>query len=113
MFSGFHDTYIDVVDSRLLYTLDTKIHHVEGWGHVSRNMNAKLEGKDRYSWSERTVADANMEGAGIDVETLKNTEYYNNAIRYGSSCQERYVDWKWKHGYFDVLGVDQNKVRFK
>ena len=111
MFGGFHDTYIDIADSRLLYTVDTKIHHVEKWGSIFQNMNENLEGIGSYGYGDKTAASANGEGAGIDVGTLKNTEYYRDAIGYGKNCQKRYVDWKWKRGMcFDQLGVDSNKV---
>ena len=73
MFSGFHDTYIDMVDSRLLYTLDTKIHHVESWGHISCNMSENLEGLEGSgSWGlgDRAIADANMVRASL-LSSLK------------------------------------------
>jgi len=37
MFVGINDGYIEFVDTRLLYTISTKIHHVESWGSFSEN----------------------------------------------------------------------------
>jgi len=37
MFVGINDGYIDFVDNRLLYAVDTKIHHVESWGAFAEN----------------------------------------------------------------------------
>ena len=115
MFGGFHDTYLDVADERLLYTVDTKIHHVEKWGSIFENTivnkhSGDLEGIDEYGYGYKTVAEANKDGAGIDIETLKNTEYYKDAVKWGKNCQKEYVHLKWKHGYFDELGVDQSSA---
>ena len=101
MFSGFNDTYINLADS-MLYTVDTNIHHVESWGHISANVQDDSYEKD----------DGEADGAeNKDVASLKDTDYYRDSIEYGKTCQVLYVDWKWKHGMsFDVLGVDQNKA---
>lgn len=37
MFVGVRDGYIDIVDTRLVYTISTKIHHVESWGSSVTN----------------------------------------------------------------------------
>ena len=109
MFVGLNDTYIDSTDRRLAYTVDTKIHHVEQWGTIQENMNNELEGM-RECFG-KSVAEANREGAGIDVETLKSTDYYQESCAYGKNCQSQYVDWKWKNGMsFDILGVDVNRA---
>lgn len=102
MFSGFNDSYIDLADSRLLYTVDTKIHHVESWGHISANVK-----DDSYKND-----DGEADGAeNKDVASLKDTDYYRDSIEYGKTCQGLYVDNKWKHVMsFGVLGVDQNKA---
>ncbi|KAL7549537.1 hypothetical protein ACHAWF_012803 [Thalassiosira exigua] len=110
MFGGFHDTYIDIADSRLLYTVDTKIHHVEKWGSIFQNIGENLEGMNRYSYGTKTAWSANGEGAEIALEALKNTEYYQSAIKWGKNCKS-YADAKWKHTMcFDELGIDQNKA---
>ena len=93
MFVGFKDYNISIDDDRLLYTVDTKIHHVEIWGSVIENLEG-IEAK-----------------GGSDLETLKNTEYYKEASEWGKNCQKNYVDNKWHHPTmcFDILGVDLNR----
>ncbi|KAL7541679.1 hypothetical protein ACHAXR_011125 [Thalassiosira sp. AJA248-18] len=93
MFVGLNDGYIDMVDKRLVYTVDTKIHHVEEWGSVF--IQDEMEDVD----------------AGIGHEALTKTEYYNEAVSWGKNCQSTYIDWKFKHGLaFDLLGVDNGKA---
>jgi len=95
LFVGFKDYNITIDDDRLLYTVDTKIHHVEIWGSVIENLEG-IEAK-----------------GGSDLETLKNTEYYKYASEWGKNCQKNYVDNKWHHPssmYFEILGVDQNRT---
>ena len=38
MFVGVNDGYINFVDTRLVHTISTKIHHVEEWGSVTENV---------------------------------------------------------------------------
>ena len=114
MFGGFHDGYLSIADDRLLYTVDTKIHHVEKYGSIFRNVDESLEGRSEGRWSKKSVEEANREGAGIDVETQKNTDYYRKAIGWGKNCQRNYVDMKWNCNsfmHFDTLGIDgRNKA---
>ena len=94
MFVGFKDYNISIDDDRLLYTVNTKIHHVEIRGSVIEN----LEGIEAKGES--------------DLETLKNTEYYKEASEWGKNRQKNYVDNKWHHPTmcFDILGVDLNRT---
>lgn len=87
---------------------DTKIHHVEHWGSLEENIDENLE-KTFDNWAGgRTVAEANKEGAGIDSDMLKSSDYYKDAVNAGKYVQENYVDWKWDR--IHSLGVDQGKV---
>lgn len=73
-------------------------------------MNDRLEGIRYPFYSTTTVAKANAEGAGIDIERLKDTDYYKESIGHGKNCQATYVNWKWMFGMdFGTLGVDQNE----
>ena len=58
MFVGVNDGYIDFVDTRLLYTISTKIHHVELWGSTAKN--AKGSGRwgappDEAEYRRKTI----------------------------------------------------------
>ena len=70
-------------------------------------MGADLKKIDPYHrYDEKTVADANKEGAGIDINTLKNTDYYRDAVSWGKNCQSQYVDFKWKRSMsFDIISL--------
>ena len=108
IFVGFRDYAIQSTDDRLAYTVDTKIHHVEHWGSLEQNVGPDRE---KIGWGEKTVLEANKEGVGIDINTLKNTDYYRDALSWGKNCQRQYVDFKWKQSMsFDILGVDQSKA---
>lgn len=52
MFVGVKDGYIDIVDTRLVYTISTKIHHVESWGSFTKNA------KDSGRWGAPPVDEA-------------------------------------------------------
>jgi len=83
----------------------------EHWGALEQNIGSDLERMNKWDYDCDTVADANKEGAGIGVETLKSTDYYKDALSFGRNCQKNYVDWKWNHGMsFDLLGVDKDKA---
>ena len=112
MFVGFRDYGIQSTDEQLAYTVDTNIHHVEHWGSLEKNVDEDLEMISGYSGSGgKSVLEANKEGAGIDIATLKSTDYYKSAVSWGKNCQSQYVDFKWKQSMsFDILGVDQNKA---
>lgn len=71
MFIGVDDTYIDFVSDRLLYVVDTKIHHVESWGSFAENLEDNSRGLGEAEYRERT-------------------------IQWGKGAAE-YADWKWKH----------------
>ena len=92
--------------------MDTQIHHVEHWGTLEQNIGSDLERMDSYDYYEcdNTVAYANKKGADISIDTIKRTEYYKEACSYGRACQTKYVDWKWRCGLFDILGVENNKA---
>lgn len=73
MFVGFKDTYLsDMTDRRVLYAVDTQIHHVEHWGSIIENIEKRGKGQ-------------------IDPSALKETEYYKRTTEYGKSCQKNYV----------------------
>lgn len=95
MFVGFKDYGLfDMTDDRLLYTVDTKIHHVEKYGSIIENIKGeKKKGVD----------------AVIDLETLKTTQQYKDAVEWGKNCQQTYADWKWKHTIGE-LGMDLGKT---
>eukprot|EP00986_Skeletonema_menzelii_P009040 scaffold4012_cov127-Skeletonema_menzelii.AAC.2 len=79
MFVGVNDTYIDFVDNRLLYVVDTKIHHVEKWGSYAENWEHSREESE--------------------------SEYRRKTIQWGAGAVE-YANWKWKHSMdFGILGV--------
>jgi len=85
MFIGFKDYRLGMTDDSLLYTVDTKIHHVEHYGSQSENFT------DR--------------GEDLDVETLE--EYVEATSEWGKDCQKNYVAWKWQNSMnFDVLGIE-------
>jgi hypothetical protein len=67
MFVGVNDGYIDIVDTRLVYTISTKIHHVESWGSVTKN--AKRSG--RY---------------GAPVDEAHEAEYRRKTIQWGKNA---------------------------
>ena len=70
MFVGLNDTYVDFVCGRLLYVVDTKIHHVEKWGSFAENFEGNSSGSE--------------------------SEYLQKTIQWGKNVVE-YADWKWKH----------------
>jgi len=108
MFVGFNDSYITIDCDRLLYTVDTKIHHVEIWGSVIENLDERMGGSNERI--KRVIEVIETKGGSV-LETLKNTEYYKEASEWGKDCQKNYVDPKWKHSMcFDELGVENNKA---
>ena len=93
MFVGFKDGYISMTDDKLLYTVDTKIHHVEHFGNLSENFE---ERKNSY---------------GTKFDTLE--EYVETTSAWGKDCQKNYVDWKWQNSMsFDVLGIEANNKAY-
>ena len=107
IFTGFHDGYIDLVDDRLLYTVDTKIHHVESWNSIFEHFQENLEGPKRYFGSDRKIGDAIREGTStVTVAEIKQTDHYKEMVRWGKNVQTQYVNWKWQRGMsFPELGV--------
>ena len=88
MFIGFKDGYISMTDDKLLYTVDTKIHHVEHYGNLSENFEERKGG-----WR------------GPDFDTLE--EYAETTSAWGKDCQKNYVSWKWQNSMsFDVFGIE-------
>ena len=43
MFVGVNDTYINFVDNRVLFAIESNIHHVESWGSFAKNAEAALK----------------------------------------------------------------------
>lgn len=76
MFVGVDDSYIDFVSDRLLYVVDTKIHHVESWGSFAQNFEGKYSFRSRREESE--------------------SEYREQRNQWGKGVVE-YANWKWKH----------------
>lgn len=88
MFIGFKDGYISMTDDKLLYTVDTKIHHVEHYGNLSENFEERKGG-----WR------------GPYFDTLE--EYAETTSAWGKDCQKNYVSWKWQNSMsFDVFGIE-------
>ena len=75
MFIGVNDGYIDFVDNRLLYAIDTKIHHVEKWGPFAENIRGP------YSFSN---------------DVIDESEYRKKIVNWGTNAVE-YANWKWKN----------------
>ena len=69
MFVGVNDGYIDFVCDRLLYVVDTKIHHVEGWGSFTENLEDSSESE---------------------------SEFREQRNKWGKGAV-KYANWKWKH----------------
>ena len=44
MFVGVNDTYIDFVDNRVLFAIESNIHHVESWGSLLKTWRQCLRG---------------------------------------------------------------------
>jgi hypothetical protein len=55
MFVGVNDTYINFVDNRVLFAIESNIHHVESWGTFAKNAEAALE----ILWREDFEDEAN------------------------------------------------------
>ena len=66
----------------MLYTI------LESWGSLEKNVGENLEGIGRYGWGDKTVQEANKEGANISMDAVKNSDYYKEACGYGKSCQK-------------------------
>ena len=74
MFVGLNDGYIDMVDNRLSYAVDTSIHHVEAWGSFAAN----FEDKHRYH------------------DYTSEAKYRQETPNWGKRAQG-YASWVWKH----------------
>jgi hypothetical protein len=61
MFVGINDGYIDFVDTRLTYTISTKIHHVESWGSFSENVKWSAERASFYRSAFRSAVEEETE----------------------------------------------------
>lgn len=72
MFNGLCDSYINFVDNRLVYSVDTKIHHVEAWGSFARSLENQTE-----------------------VSSLDETEYRQRTTEWGKAAAN-YASFKWK-----------------
>ena len=55
IFNGVNDGYIDFVDNRLLYAVDTKIHHVEAWGSFAEHLREYSGGLGESEYRQRTT----------------------------------------------------------
>jgi hypothetical protein len=56
MFVGVNDTYIDFVDNRVLFAIESNIHHVESWGSFAKNAEAAA----KFRWREDIEDGARM-----------------------------------------------------
>ena len=89
IFIGFKDGYISMTDDRLLYTVDTSIHHVEHYGNLSENLEERSHAFDTPE------------------------EYVETTLAWGEDCQEEYVSWKWGNPmFYDMLGVESNNKAY-
>ena len=80
-----------MTDDELLYTVDTKIHHVEHYGTQAENYEEN--------------------GEHFEANTLE--EYVETTSLFGKDCQKNYVDWKWQNSMsFDVLGIESNNKAY-
>mmetsp|Transcript_2015 Transcript_2015/g.4432 ORF Transcript_2015/g.4432 Transcript_2015/m.4432 type:complete len:363 (+) Transcript_2015:488-1576(+) len=100
MFVGFADYRITLTDDPLLYTVDTKIHHVERWGSIIANIMTNKCGYEREEGKSICGSEE------LDLEALKETAYYKQVTEWGKDCQKNYVDQKWNNMCFDILGID-------
>jgi hypothetical protein len=55
LFVGVRDGYIDIVDTRLVYTISTKIHHVESWGSFATNLPWGASAEDEAEYRRETI----------------------------------------------------------
>ena len=103
MFIGFKEPYLidNIAHPRLVFTIDTKFHHVEHWGSIIENLQ-RSEEEDRMGLA--TEVDFDCNDAAMD---LRETDYYKERTRWGQNVQKNYVDWKWKYS-IDELGVGRN-----
>ncbi len=53
MFVGVNDSYVDFVSDRLLYVVDTSIHHVESWGSFAENFEDSHEEESESKYREQ------------------------------------------------------------
>lgn len=94
MFVGFKDYRLSMTDDSLLYTVDTKIHHVEHFGPLAENFESRRKSYGRTKF-----------------DTLD--EYVDTTSGWGKDCQKNYADWKWKNTMsFDVLGIEANNKAY-
>jgi hypothetical protein len=61
IFVGINDYNIEFVDTRLTYTISTKIHHVESWGSFSENVKWMAESASFYSSRFRSAVEEETE----------------------------------------------------
>ena len=43
------------------------VYNLESWGSLEKNVGENLEGIGRYGWGDKTVEEANKEGANISI----------------------------------------------
>lgn len=91
MFVGFDDQYLDVVDDRMSYTIDTDIHHVERWGTVIKN----------HSWGQYI--------SWRKDETQE--EYLMRSLENGTTIHEYCSKWIYDRTY-GILGVNGEDVDY-
>ncbi len=66
--------------------VDTKIHHVEHWGSILQNINGDGYNDGRASEEDQEMVKS--AGSGVDIETLKATDYYKQIAGYGKNVQK-------------------------
>mmetsp|Transcript_33701 Transcript_33701/g.76072 ORF Transcript_33701/g.76072 Transcript_33701/m.76072 type:complete len:491 (+) Transcript_33701:80-1552(+) len=101
MFVGLRDSGYEcgATSDKMLYAVDTNIHHVEHWGSISEN----LVKEDNYSYGKE-------EESPPPVGDAKNTEYYKKVVGYGKQCQSS-IDEKFEYSlHFTSLGIDLNEA---
>mmetsp|Transcript_23335 Transcript_23335/g.53536 ORF Transcript_23335/g.53536 Transcript_23335/m.53536 type:complete len:509 (-) Transcript_23335:213-1739(-) len=101
MFVGLKDSAYEcgATSEKMLYAVDTNIHHVEHWGSIMENV-----GNNEY------YHHFGKEGSlppGVDA---KSTEYYKEIVGYGKQCQSS-IDEKFEYSlHFTSLGIDLNEA---
>ena len=91
---GVNDHYFDFadIDTRLLYTIATKIHHVESWGSFAKNEEQQgdlEEEKDDESWG--SFAKNEEQQGGLEEEKDDEAGYRHKPIQWGKNASSGHV----------------------
>mmetsp|Transcript_33702 Transcript_33702/g.76077 ORF Transcript_33702/g.76077 Transcript_33702/m.76077 type:complete len:496 (+) Transcript_33702:80-1567(+) len=101
MFVGLRDSGYEcgATSDKMLYAVDTNIHHVEHWGSIMENV-----GNNEYY---HHFGNEGSLPPGVDA---KSTEYYKEIVGYGKQCQSS-IDEKFEYSlHFTSLGIDLNEA---